>query len=538
MKNTMLVLSACLVVTFCGRAAAMPPEASAIFEKAGVSLTDTDLYRVAEIYNFWEQKGETIWPGMHISTTPIQFIFPEKLDVLIGSAKPPENCVKQEVKLPGFGKTFCHRPDRKFLHGAATGREGGDLAVSVNTMEVFDEYVNGLIQKQTPGAEKFEKPYLMYLGEVAHELTHAYQHYEARNLPAKEKTGPLKMTKVDYPYQDGEACLLLGLEGRILSDIMDEENPGKVKELWRDFMAVRSERRGRLPGDLAQVENFMELSEGTAQYVGWSVQYGKNDEVKPLPQLAGDPRFGGYSSSDTLRVMLKQQLGTLELPVQSQWMRYVYTTGTALAYNLEKAVPGWKKGLFRKVSWSKTGLADLLTANVKRSGSDKKRLEAVHSRYDAAKLKAGIKEALDKDLAGNKVKLDKFYAAPGKRVSFSFAGAKPEEVMVLGPVLLTEYGKLRVFEAGATQVAHKLGEKDENSVHFAKALPLLIDRATGRLELALPDGAAPAVKAGKTVVKDGRTVYSGGVEYDNGIFKWKGEKLEVVEKDGITALTF
>lgn len=536
MKRTIILFFAAALCG--GRAAAMPPEAAEIFEKAGVTLTDTDLYRIAEIYNFWEQKGEAIWPGVDMTTVPVQIIFPEKLNVLIGHSNPPEGCAREDIKLPGFNKTFCHRPDRKFLHGAATGREGSDLAVSVNTMEVFDEYVNGLIQKQKPGAEKFEKPYLMYLGEVAHELTHAYQHYEGRNLPGKEKTGPLKMTKVDYPYQDGEACLLLGLEGRILSDIMDEENPEKVKELWRDFMVVRSDRRGRLPGDLAQVENFMELSEGTAQYVGWSVQYGKNDEVKPLAQLAADPRFAGYSSSDTLRAMLKQQLGALGLPVQSQWMRYVYTTGTALAYNLEKAVPGWKNGLFRKASWAKTGLADILTANIKRSGSDKKRLEAVYSRYDSAGLKANIKEALDKNLAENKVKLDKFYAAPGKRVRLAFRGAKPGDVFVMGPVMLTEYGKLRVFEAGATQVAHKLGKKDESSVHFSKALPLLIDRATGRLELALPDGAAPAVKAGKTVVKDGRTIYSGGVEYDNGVFKWKGEKLEVSEKDGVTALTF
>ncbi len=522
----------------CGRAVAMPPEAAAVFEKAGVSLTDADLYRVAEVYNFWEQKGEEIWPGMHIATTPVQFIFPEKLDVLIGSPKPPEDCVKEEVKLPGFDRTFCHRPDRKFLYGAATGREGGDLAVSVNTLEVFDAYVNALMRKQRPDAEKYEKPYLLYLGEIAHELTHAYQNYEARQLPEREMHGALRMTKVDYPYQDAEACLLLGLEGRILSDIIDETDPGRTRELWRDFLAVRRARRARLPGDLALVEKVMELREGTAQYVGWSVQYGKNDDIKPLPQLAADPRFTGYASSDTLRDTLKRQLGTLELPVQSQWMRYVYITGAALAYSLDKAVPGWKNGLFRRVGGIKTGLDDLLAARVPPDGGDKRRLAAVRARYDTAAMTAAVKDALEKDLAENKVKLDRFYAAPGKRVRFYFSGAKPEEVTVLGPVMLTEYGKLRVFEAGVNRVAYNLGEKDERSVLFLKALPVLIDRATGRLELALPDGTAPSVKAGKRDVKKGRTVYSGGVEYDNGVFTWKGERLEVVEKDGITTLTF
>lgn len=538
MKKIKYVLVFSLLALSCRPLPAMPPEASAIFEKAGVTLTDTDLYRVAEVYNFWEQKGESIWPGVDMTTVTVQFVFPEKLDVLIGHPNPPEGCVKEDIKLPALNKTFCHRPDRKFLYGASTGREGAELAVSVNTLDVFDVYVNGMMQKQQPGAEKFSKPYNVYLGELAHELTHAYQGYEARNLPAKEKSGPLKLTKVDYPYQDGESCLLLGLEGRILSDIMDEAAPEKLKELWRDFLVVRGERRGRLPHEMSAIERIMELREGTAQYVGWSVSYGKSDEVKPLPQTAGDPRFEGYSSSDTLRAMLKSRLAVLDLPSQSRWMLYVYTTGTALAYNLDKAAPGWKKGLFRRVSGLRTGLDDLITASIPRSGSDKKRLEAVRARYNSGEMRAKIEEALAKDLADNKTKLDKFYSAPGRRYRLAFRGAKPADVVVMGPVLLTEYGMLRVFEAGATRIAHNLGEKNENSVSFAKALPLLIDRATGKLELAVPGDSSPVIKAKKTVSKKDRVVYSGGVEFSNGVFSWKGEKLEVAEKNGVTTLTF
>lgn len=538
MKKIKYVSVFSLLALSCARAWAMPPEASAIFEKAGVTLTDADLYRVAEVYNFWEQKGESIWPGVQLSTVPVQLVFPEKLDVLIGHPNPPEGCVNEAIKLPALNKTFCHRPDRKFLYGASTGREGAELAVSVNTLDVFDEYVNGMLQKQKPGSEKFSKPYNVYLGELAHELTHAYQGYEGRSLPAKEKSGPLKLTKVDYPYQDGENCLLLGLEGRILSDIMDETGPEELKELWRDFLAVRGARRARLPSEMSAIERIMELREGTAQYVGWSVSYGRNDEVKPLPQTAGDPRFEGYSSSDTLRAMLKSRLAVLDLLSQSRWMLYVYTTGTALAYNLDKAAPGWKKGLFRRVSGIRTGLDDLITASIKRSGSDKKRLEAVRARYNSGEMLAKIEEALAKDLTDNKLKLDKFYAAPGRRYRLAFRGAKPADVVVMGPVLLTEYGMLRVFEAGATKIAHKLGEKNENSVSFSKALPLLIDRATGELELAVPGDSSPLIKAKKTVSKKSRVVYSGGVEFSNGVFSWKGEKLEVSEKDGATTLIF
>lgn len=525
---------------FCGgRAAAMPPEASAVFEKAGVTLADSDLYRVAEIYNFWEQKGESIWPGVDIAATPIQLVFPGKLGVLIGHRNPPEDCVKEEIKLPGFNKTFCHSPDRSFLHGAGTGRVGKGLAVSLNPMDLYDDYINEYYRKNNIKADKYSKPYLQYLGEVAHELMHAHQAYEGRYLPEKEADfDPPKLNKADYPYQDEENCLLLGLEGRVLADLMDETDPARARELWRDFTALRAERRRRLPRDIVSIEQYMELMEGTAHYVGWTIQYGDNGGVKPLPEIAADPRFAGYGSSDTLRSVIKQYLAVLENPVQGRMMPYVYYSGAALVYGMDKAAPGWKKDIFRKILGFKTGLDDILTANIKPEGAIKERLKAAFSRYKADEMRARVRAALDKDLAENKVKLDKFRAAPGKRYALFFSGARPADIQVFAPGLLTEYKELRVYEAGVTMIKCGFGKKNERSLFFSKALPVLMNRETGRFELALPDSGEPVVKAGKTAVKKNKTVYRGGVEFSNGVFSWKGDKLEVSEKDGVTTLTF
>lgn len=526
------------MLLLCAPAAAMPPGAQAVIDKAGVKLDDADLYRIAEIYNFWEQKGARLWPGMHIATTPVQIVFPEKLDILIGGAKPPADCEKVDEELPGFGRTYCHRKDRKFLYGGATGREGGDIVVSANTLEVFDDYVNKLVQQRQPGAARLEKPYLQYLGEIAHELTHAHQYSEARKLPKKELRGTVKSTKIDYPYQDEETCLLLGLEGRLLADIMDEADSARLKELWLDFLAVRRARRARLPGDLPAAERVMELREGTAQYVGWSVQYGRNSDVQPLPQLAADPRFSGYASSDTLRDMLRQSLLTLHLPAQSRWMLYVYTTGTALAYNLEKAVPGWKEGFFRRVGGLRSGLDDLVTRGMPRSGRDADRIAAARARYGAPALSEEIRKHMAEALADSKAKLDKFHAAPGRRVRFSLRGAGPEDITAMGPVLLTEHGQRRVWEAGLNKVAVRLGEKNERAVIFEKAVPVLQYRDAALFEVVLPEGSAPEIRAEKTAVKGGRTVYKGGVEYRNGVFSWKGDRLETSEKDGVVTLLF
>ncbi|OGR65885.1 MAG: hypothetical protein A2X31_00865 [Elusimicrobia bacterium GWB2_63_22] len=516
----------------------MSPEAGAVFAKAGIALADADLYRVAEVYNFWEQKGEGIWPGMQISSTPVQLVFPEKYGVLIGHPEPPKDCEAQETLLPVLDRPFCLRPDRSFMYGAGTGALNKRPVVSLNTLGVFDAYVNEQLKKQKPDAAKYAKPYLEYLGTLAHELTHAYQHSEKRNLPKKERDiKPIRSTKIDYPYQDAEACLLLGLEGRALSDLVDEDSAARATELWRDFLAARRARRARLPKGLPLIEQYMELSEGTAQYVGWAVMYGKNDDVRPLPQLLADERFTGYLSSDTVRSQVKQALAGLEHPARSRWMQYVYATGAALAYNLDKAAPGWKNGLFRRLSGFRSGLDSLLTENVGRSGKDKRRIETMCARYGCDAMRAVIDEALAKDLETNKVKLDVFYAAPGRRYRFEFRKTRPDGLLVYAPVLLTEYKDLRVFEAGITKIGYERGGKD-NYVSFSKARPVLQDKAAGRFELALDEGDLPAITAARTLAKKGKTVYKGGVEVKSGVFSWKGDTLEVSESEGIVTLAF
>jgi len=533
--NGFLVFSLLLLAR--GQVLAVPPEAAAIFEKAGIQLTDTDLYRVAEVYNFWGQKGESIWPGLDLTTTPVQLVFPEKQDILIGHPDPPEDCVREDIKLPGFNKTFCHRPGRNFMYGGGTAPLNKVPTISVNTMDVFDAYTNALWQKNNPKAEKYSKPYLLYLGEVAHELAHAYQDTESRYLPAQEKEhAGLKVMKVDYPYQDEEACVLLAVEGRVLSELLEENDPAHTRELWLDFSAVRAERHKRLVPDMVKLERYMELKEGPAQYVGWSLQYGKNDDVKPLTETLSDPRFTGYASTDTVKEVIKQRLMGLNNPLRAKWMGYIYDTGAALAYSLDKAVPGWKKDTFRRMSGLYGGLDTLITENLPLNEDSGKRVKKLYGRYKAKELRKPLKEILGKELAENKLKLEKFLSAPGKRYRLVFRGTKPEDLQISASVLLTEYKDRRIFEAGIGRIA----AGGAGVVQFSRALPVMLNKKTGQFNLTVPEKyAAPsAVKAGKTAVKNGASFYSGGVEFNNGVWSWKGEKLEVREKDGVTTLTF
>ncbi len=119
-----------------------------------------------------------------------------------------------------------------------------------------------------------------------------------------------------------------------------------------------------------------------------------------------------------------------------------------------------------------------------------------------------------------------------------FRGAKPADILVFAPGLLTEYKELRVFEAGITRIKCDVNKKTERTLVFSKALPVLLDRSTGRLEFVLPETSTATIRAGKTVVKAGETIYSRGVEFDNGAFSWKGNDLRVLEEADKITLTF
>jgi len=521
---------------------AMTAEASALFDRLGVKLSDADLYRVREFYNFWHGKGETIWPGVNVSSFPIQFVFPEKSDLLIGHSNPPKECQAAGFRMPVLEKDFCWMQDKTFMYGAMSGRVNKVPTLSVNTMDVYDYYATGIIRKSNPKADKYSKPYLLFLGELAHETFHAFQSSESEYLPAAAREHkPLRLTKIDYPYQDEENCLLLGLEGRILAALLDESSPESASGLWRDFSAVRTKRHGRLPADIVMIERLMELKEGTAQYVGWSVQYGKNDSVRPLAETLLDSRFSGYSSTDTLKDIMRQSLLRLGEPSMSRWMLYVYYTGAAMSFSLDKAVPDWKNQAFRRLDGLTGGLDTVLFETVPQIKDAEDKLKSVYARYGADAMRKDISAALARDLEANSRKLEGFGASGGKHYRLIFDKARPEDVVVMGPVLLTEYREKRVFEAGASKLMWIDDNWDSISeVTFSKALPLLINRKTGEADIVVPDKdfSEPKITAGKSEKSPDGETYSGGVEFSNGIWEWKGEWLEVGRDKGITTLRF
>lgn len=509
--------------------ALLPPEVAARLPQLGIQLDDWDLWRLEENYNFWRKAGPALWPGVTgVEATPVQLVFPGRYDVLLGHPRPPADCLPFSERLPK--ERFCYRKDTVFVHGAFMGDLNGTDTVTVNTLGEMDKY--GAQATATPG---YRHAYLTNAATQNHELFHAFQNRE-RKLLAEEPGYP-RVSRLDYPDKNPELNMLLGLEARILAEALDAGGPALL-ELMRDFMAVRAERYALLPLKARLIAGYMELIEGTAQYISYGVQYGVNPGLAPLPETLSDPRFAGYADRDNIAAMLKPRLAILHRYQAVATCAFAYQSGAALALALDKLDPGWKDGLFRTCSGKGCSL-DTLVGRLVEADNNPARVARVKARYDAPRLLAESEADLAELLAANKELIEEFRALPGPRVRLAFPGTPPENIAVVAPAKLAEYGAERLYRDGCYGVQYA-GDLRQYEVEILVQAPGLLDLRSMTLELALP-GAAPdfsGIKADSVRQDGGETVYEGNVSFDNGVFRWQGDKLAVAGRDGVTLLSF
>lgn len=509
--------------------ALLPPEVTARLPELGIELNDLDLGRLEESYNFWRQAGPAVWAGVTgVEATPIELVFPNRYNVLIGHPRPPEGCLPFSERLPA--ERFCYRKDPYFGPGAGTGKLNGVPAVYINTFGVMDAL----------GAQHYNDPdyksnYLINLATLNHELLHAFQFREKALLPQEAHPS---VGKDSYPYGDPELNALLGVEGRILADALRAGGEGEMRELALDYQAVRAERHSRLPAAARMAGRYMELIEGTAKYISYKVLYGAYPALTPLPGTLADPRFPGYGREDRFADALEPALLGLHSFKMAYMATYGYYSGAAVSGLLDKLSPGWKDGLFRSCSGFSCGL-DTLLERTARPDNTPARVARALARYDEPRLRAESELELASLLAGNRKKIEDFKAAPGRRARLAFPGTPAADMQyVASGNGVAEYGGERLYTEGCNKVVYSAGE--EHAVDFTVKNTALLNMRTAVLEVALPDSApaSPEIKADRVSQAGGETVYEGNVSFDNGVFKWSGGKLGVSEENGVTLLSF
>ena len=504
-----------------------------VFKKYDIKIENKDIVIIKEIYNFWTNYGENIWPGVKPEETPIGIVFPEKYNILIGHPNPPKDAIFLTDSFPLLNKKAYLYKDTSFMYGAATQPDfNGEPTVFFNTLGTFNNYIHEYaIKNKLKSMEDYKKPVLLHMGDIMHEFFHAYQYSEMKLYKSKDnkKSKPIRLTKVDYPYLDSETDLLIGLEGKILSDIIKADTKSDCSELWKDFLSVRLTRREKLDNDLVRLEKYMELSEGTAQYVGSHLSYANQKQIDSLKELKTIPEFKDIKVSGDLKSVAINSIDALAAPDKSRYMLYVYFTGLAQASALDTISPDWKKDFFRKYR----SFDEVLFDKIKTTENKTDRLAIIKKRYDSTKIMTSINDALVKLEKENEKKFNEYNSQEGMRYFISFINAKPRDILCYAPVLFVEYNDYRIFEAGCSKIELINDDMDSlASVDFSAAVPVFFNRKTGEIYFILNKEQDSPLNITSDIKKESSniTLYEKNVLLNSKVFNFKGNKIEV-DKD-------
>lgn len=375
-------------VTFAGDALAIDPlllaEATAVWEIAAA-------------------KDNPLWPGWDASKTPILIYIPGVEDVLINHPKPP----------PGFepyigSHTF---PGGKiFVKKGATildwdGQNTSKAVGGVETLVVADTTSNrrmmlrGLLDDPRATETKLADlslselatdPYKQ-ISTIAHEAFHVFQNKSAPDKGANELDVRL------YPCLSVKNNLGLALEGKALVECLRAKDGKEARAAAIRWLAIRKDRRAKLPKEVIDYEDGNEYMEGLAMYIEWRLPEVLKGR-RPPEALRWAQGFHGFEALDSLQesklsMLHKNMRGEVNVnndpygtsPIRSR----LYYSGMAIAALLDKFSTDWKSRIFKSETTLTKLAEEALKANAEelRTGLDAARKDPEWTSLNDAKVK-------------------------------------------------------------------------------------------------------------------------------------------------------
>ncbi|HNY11165.1 MAG TPA: hypothetical protein PKK26_06195 [Candidatus Wallbacteria bacterium] len=163
---------------------------------------------------------------------------------------------------------------------------------------------------------------------------------------------------------------------------------------------------------------------------------------------------------------------------------------------------------------------------------DEAKIRAIFAKYGAAEMRSEISVVLAKINETNRKKIEKFKSAVGKKFQIVFKNALPKDVLIYAPVLLTEYGNTRIFEAGCSKIERINDDFDQlASIDFKAAVPIFFDKKSGEISFTIEkqDRRKYEIKSKLKKVKGNKTTYENNVVFKNEVFDFSASEIEVVK---------
>jgi hypothetical protein len=324
-------------------------------------LSEIEKARLAEALHLRETLGDATWPGWSQMDIPI-LVYNEEYAFLVGYPNPPDGWLKvssmeqrggawEIVPNDTFeGQPYYRTPitDATKTPQSFTVLVGDRWVATFTTREYsqvsfytdFRENLPPILSNVVP--VRLVWSFLMgktesYIAALEHESFHAWE----GNTTLEKFTASEEMYSVEanYPYDDMNEPWKQEMDA--LVNAAQAKTESEARDLARQFLELRAQRRQRLTAEQVELEQLREWEEGLAKYAELEISRlaEESGEYQPTESMAQDKGFKNYQGQQQFwRKQLEQAAGPVVLSGDTRF----YYSGNAIAVVLDRLLPGWK----------------------------------------------------------------------------------------------------------------------------------------------------------------------------------------------------
>lgn len=324
-------------------------------------LSSLDKARLAEALQLKQALGNSVWPGLAAADILI-LLWNRDYSFLVGDTIDAAPAGWQELADDTFqGRPYYRQATNDPQNFAI--QVGDRWAASIGTKLEADLFVREMIQGSLPPPINQIIPYRLLIqpsevqiSAVLHEAFHVFQQAKA----------PARFDDAELAYRDGSNYWAIDPQMHdawqeeidLLAQALDAGSDERAAGLVRGFLNQRQARRqaNDLSPDLIDLERRLEWLEGLAKYVeleSWR-QAAETEGYHPLPAMADDPDFDGYTKFDG---RWSQEVGQMKRQANQEGDTRFYYTGMTQAVLLDRLMPAWKEQVMEEGVWLEELLA-------------------------------------------------------------------------------------------------------------------------------------------------------------------------------------
>ncbi|MBN1998155.1 hypothetical protein JW935_11415 [candidate division KSB1 bacterium] len=316
-----------------------------------------DIIILEEANHIWDCFGSNIWQHFDPDSIPILLFHSPDQHWLFNHPNPPQNF--QKVTMLNYS-VFSILPGSEPLWNYFSATIWRIFSNWTAILPSYSAWISFCEQQKIPYFI-FPPDKLVFIS--LHERFHAFQMrwlqdefqnlYQISNFSSPPDSRKEALIDIAEKSEQADICIQ---EQNALYQAYTEQDAEISRKAVSEFFMHRNQRFMRMKKTEIFLEDYMELIEGTAEYIEFKLSEHLHNGYKPLQAISENPEFQNYRNTSFSPAQIVQDAKTGILTSDR-----VYTAGILLCLLLDRySAHDWKRDVFRNYHDNKTSLCGLL----------------------------------------------------------------------------------------------------------------------------------------------------------------------------------